>query len=328
MQRSTSTKMSERTGLVIQRVPLYCRSPQTITYRLDVTVAGRMSPKVVEEWSALVADVKGLRTTFLVSLGEDLTALRSVKLPRNMLIERPGHCLDGSQYRIGEKVYTLGWEALYKESSATPGKLAPTLSVLINLLSCLRRDADLSEVVDVIKSDPVVQYNLVHYLDRAHLGFDYKFKTFEQAVMVMGYRTLERWLATFLLWSNVKHYMPELCRLALTRGRQMELITQRQGLGENTCGLAYITGVFSALPGILGIPLEAALKPLSPDDIIVTTLTDRAGPLAASLQHVQATEGGPAKAVVQHLQEIGVPVREANHVMVQSMLFAERQVTQ
>ncbi|MFB0936403.1 MAG: HDOD domain-containing protein, partial [Propionivibrio sp.] len=212
--------------------------------------------------------------------------------------------------------------------SVTPGKVAPTLAVLINLLSCLRRDADLKEVVGAIKSDPVVQYNLVRYLDRAHLGFDYKFTTFEQAVMVVGYRTLEKWLATFLLWSNVKHFMPELCLLALTRGRQMELVTQRQGMDETTCGLAYITGVFSALPGILGIPLEAALKPLRPDDIIVTTLTERAGPLAPSLHYALATEGGPAKVLAQNLQQVGVSARDANHVMVESMLFAERQVTQ
>lgn len=328
MQARTSTKTSEKNTLVIQRVPFYCRSTQAVMYRLDLAVSGRMSTKVVEEWSALVDDVEGLRSTFLVRLNDELEALRSVELPCNMRFERPDHYLDGNLYRNGENVFMVGWEILYQESSATPGKVSPTLAVLINLLSCLRRDADLKEVVGAIKSDPVVQYNLVRYLDRAHLGFDYKFTTFDQAVMVLGYRTLEKWLATFLLWSNVKHYMPELCRLALTRGRQMELVTLRQGRDEVESGLAYITGVFSALPGILGIPLEAALKPFHPDDIIVTTLQEHAGPLAASLRYVQATEGGPAKSLVKNMQEIGISAREANHAMVESMRFAERQVTQ
>ena len=327
MPKKMSTKNSEKNGLIVQRVPLYCRSTQSVMYRLDVSVSGRMSPSVLEEWSALADDLKRLRTTFLVSLEEGLEALQSVELPRNMLPEQADCYLDGNVYRSGEHVFVLGWDVLYQESSATPGKIAPTLAVLINLLSCLRRDADLKEVVGAIKSDPVVQYNLVRYLDRAHLGFDYKFTTFDQAVMVLGYRTLEKWLATVLLWSNVKHYMPELCRLALTRGRHMELVTQRQGMDEDTHGLAYITGVFSALPGILGIPLEVALKPLHPGDIIVTTLKERTGPLAASLHYVQATEGGPAKALVKNLQELGVSAREANHAMIQSMLFAERQVT-
>ena len=297
-------------------------------YRLDVSVSGRMSSSVVEQWSALVDDLRHLRTTFLVRLEDGLEALRSVELPRNIQPERADCYLDGNLYRNGENVFVLGWEVLYQESSATPGKVAPTLAVLINLLSCLRRDADLKEVVGAIKSDPVVQYNLVRYLDRAHLGFDYKFTTFDQAVMVLGYRTLEKWLSTFLLWSSVKHYMPELCRLALTRGRQMELVAQLQAMDEVTCGLAYITGVFSALPGIVGVPLETALKPFHPEDLVVTTLKERDGPLIASLQYVLATEGGPAKVQVENRKRIGVSAREANHAMVESMRFAEQQVTQ
>ncbi|MFB0936404.1 MAG: hypothetical protein QMB52_11590, partial [Propionivibrio sp.] len=117
MQRHISTKKSEKEGLFVQRTPLYCRSNQNVMYRLDVSVAGRISPKLVDEWSVLVQDLKRLRTPFLIGLDNGLEVFRSVELPSKMQFERPDHALDGNLYRIGEHVFVLGWEALYQESS-------------------------------------------------------------------------------------------------------------------------------------------------------------------------------------------------------------------
>lgn len=329
MNCKSSNGKIEMSGIVVQRVPLYCRSTQSVMYRLDVVVLGGMMTKCVEEWSTLVDGLKRLRTTFLVWFegGASLDLLRSVELPRNMQLEPTGCWLGDGLYRIHDNFLVQGWEVLYEEGPPAPGKVPPNLTMLIHLLSCLRRDADLKDVVDAIKSDPIVQYNLLRYLTRSHLRFDYKFSTFEQAVMVLGYRTLEKWLSTFLVWSSVGHYTPELARVALTRGRQMELLAHEQGMEKDMLEIAYVTGVFSALPLILGVPLEAVLRPFSANDVIVNALTERDGPLAPLVDYVRSTEGGPVSKVVQNLQEIGLSTREANQTLVDSMHFAEQQVT-
>ena len=310
-------------GLVVQRVPMFSQSTQSVMYRLDLTLEGSISLGVETDWLLLVGMLRKVRTPFLVRLNDDLQELRSVPLPLNVQFERK-QLYVGNQYRVGDELFTSGWEVLFQSPRVLPDKVSPMLQVLISLLTCLRRDADLKEVVDAIKIDPVVQYDLVRYLGRAHLGFDYKFTTFEQAVMMMGYRALERWLSTYLLWAYVRHSMPELCSLALTRGRQMELMAQQQAQDETACSTAYITGVFSVVPAIVGVSMEEALRPFDPSDLVVKTLVENTGPLAKTYESVLLAESGLPTKLVQCLRQIDVSLKEAAIAIVESLLFAQQ----
>ena len=314
---------------VIGKDPLFSADQKEIAYRLRVYSSGTHEiQEFAEEFYSIASELEKVNKQFLFRfVDEDSLSIYERcdrnRLPPNIHIYHPDHCLGAHEYAFNQTQYVGGWREFFARFVKPRPTLSPTEATLIRTIACLRRNADLPEVVDAIKADPAVQYNLVRHLNMAHVAFEHKFRNFEQAVMVLGYRNLERWLSTYLIWSSVSYGMPELFRVALARAKQMEFLAGQQGLSETMAGIAYISGVFSVIPKILGVPLETAIAPLPRDDVLTQTLLGKNSPLATSMKLVNATEEGSQEDLFKHLRLMKIHASDANMAMVRGITFAE-----
>jgi len=279
----------------------------------------------VEELYAVADTLGKINRTFLVQFAgvQSLDGLEKIILPDNVSVLENQSDADTSVLYKGER-YNVGWESLGSCPVQKKRRLPPTEATVIKILGLLTRNADVSDVAAAMKADPALQYNLLKYLNSAKITLAAfgGFRNFEQAIMLLGYRQFSRWLSMFLLHSSVEPAVPELYRIAVTRGRQMELLAGYSGIPKNERDSVFITGAFSMVDRILGVTMETVLAPLALDQSVTDALLLGEGRYAPLLQFAQACENGTECEMYERLEQLGISARDANVAMVQGMQYA------
>lgn len=217
-----------------------------------------------------------------------------------------------------------GWERSREHRVGSRRELPPLEATVIRLLGLLTRNADVADVTEIIKRDPALKYNLLRYLNSARVCLTAYggFKSFEQAIMLLGYRQLTRWLSMYLLHSTIAEGLPELYLTAVTRGRQMELLGKLSGVPEAESDRIFITGAFSLVDRMLGVPIESVLNELGLDGPIRDALLEGRGAYMPFLRFALASENGTECELYEQLAELGISARAANSAMVEGMHYA------
>jgi len=114
-------------------------------------------------------------------------------------------------------------------------------------------------------------------------------QTIRQAISLMGYAPLYRWLTLLLAGASESGYSPVLMETAVVRGRLTELLGLHalpKAEGENL----FVAGMFSLLDRLLGLPMQEVLEtiPLPPE--VVRALMRREGMYGPYLALAEACE--------------------------------------
>ncbi len=166
---------------------------------------------------------------------------------------------------------------------------------LLALLGMLARDADSRELEILLKQDPALAYQLLKLVNSAAFALSHPIHNFAQAINVLGRRQLQRWLQLLLYARQQSDGAANaLLPLAAVRALQMELLCKLGGGDRDAQDMAYVTGVFSLLDVLLGMPMADIVGALSLDLDVVMALLDRAGPLGQMLALVEAPAPDPA----------------------------------
>lgn len=159
---------------------------------------------------------------------------------------------------------------------------------LLALLGLLARDADSRELEILMKQDPALSYHLLKVVNSAAFAPNTPIHSFGQAINVLGRRQLQRWLQ-LLLYARQQDDggANPLLPLAAVRAAQMEALVKLRGGDRDQQDMAFVTGVFSLLDILLGMPMTEIVGALSLDLDVVMALLDRAGPLGELLKVVE-----------------------------------------
>lgn len=198
-----------------------------------------------------------------------------------------------------------------------------TRTTVIELLNRTRENADIRVLEGIIRRDPLLTFRLLRYINSPGVGMTAKISSIAQALMVLGYDQLYRWL-TLLLFSRAgrgKHGGAFVTN-ALARGRLAELLGQDK-LSRPTRDSLFITGVFSMLDILLGVPLPQALESIHLSAEVEAALLRREGPLAPYLELALASEQGWHERVVEIAQSCGIDAVTVNAAHVASLIWAE-----
>jgi EAL and modified HD-GYP domain-containing signal transduction protein len=168
---------------------------------------------------------------------------------------------------------------------------SPSYSNIINLLNLVRSEADINEIEDALKVDPVISYRLMTKINSAGMGFPREVRSLRQAITIFGYHGLYRWLAMLLVTGDPQNGKSIIGRMAIVRGRLLELIGKSPGDSKRGDDL-FVVGSFSLLDNILGEPLEKLLNDLSITYVMRQALLSRDGPYGLYLLLVEALELG------------------------------------
>ena len=160
---------------------------------------------------------------------------------------------------------------------------------LIKLLNMVVREAEVTEVEELLKREPGLAYKLLRYINSAGFGLRVEITSFRHAVMTVGLKRLFRWTALLIASTPAGNIAPAVGTLAIVRGRMMELMALRR-LPPVEADMAFVTGMFSMLDTLLGMPLEDALALVTLPPSVTDALLEGNGVFACYLNTARACE--------------------------------------
>jgi EAL and modified HD-GYP domain-containing signal transduction protein len=159
-------------------------------------------------------------------------------------------------------------------------KLDSSKVVIMQILALLVKDVDNREIVAFIKKDVGLSLTLLRLVNTPVYGFLRHIDSLGQALFVLGRRQLKRWLQ-ILLYANTQkagHALSPLVLLAATRGKMLELLTERVHPGRRKASeTAFTVGIMSLIDALFGMPMDAVLKETKVSQEIRDALENRTG---------------------------------------------------
>jgi EAL and modified HD-GYP domain-containing signal transduction protein len=175
-----------------------------------------------------------------------------------------------------------------RPSTDTKG-LNPAQTIIMQLMQMVRQNADIAQLEAVLKRDATLSYKLLRFINSAGFGAGREVQSLRQALTLLGYTPLYRWLTLLLATASTSGYSPVLLETAVVRGRLAELLAQA-ALGKSEAENVFVAGMFSLLDRLLGIPMKEVLDNIQLSDDVVAALLTRGGKYGPYLALAEACE--------------------------------------
>ena len=184
-------------------------------------------------------------------------------------------------------------------------KLGHSQLALMRLMGLVLEDAETGQLEAVFKQEPGLTVNLMRLTNSVATGCRVRVTSLRHAITVLGRRQLQRWLQ-LLLYTNPsgKGGSSPLMMLAASRGRLMELLAGRLDGKGDLGDQAFMTGILSLMPALMGIPMEEILKGINLAPAMQRALETAEGTLGALLTLAQALESGDGVSCHEQLAKL------------------------
>lgn len=197
----------------------------------------------------------------------------------------------------------------------------PAQARVVELLNMVRRNAEFSVIESALKRDVGLSVRLLRYINSVGFGLSVQLRSTQQALTLLGYRQLYRWLSLLLLTADGKAPNAVLARTALARGRLTEMLGQERLSGHERDNL-FIVGLFSLIDAILGVPMSKAIDTLGLPDNIREALLFRKGMYGTYLDLAEACEYGNWRQLDKLAQKIGLTAQQVNEAHLRAIGWA------
>ena len=184
---------------------------------------------------------------------------------------------------------------------------------------------DILKIEGVLKCDPALSYKLLRFINSAGFGSGREIQSLRQAISLLGYAPLYRWLTLLLATASTSGYSPVLMETAVVRGRLAELLGARflpKGEGENL----FVAGMFSLLDRLLGLPMKEVLDTILLPDEVVRALLTRGGMYGPYLALAEACELN-SHLVASLAKSLGISPLEVNKAHLSALAWAQNVTT-
>lgn len=211
---------------------------------------------------------------------------------------------------------------------ATPpkpvGTQAASRALALQLVQLVSADADTHEIEALLRQDPTLSYHLLRLVNSLGMGTGRRVTSFSQAILILGRSQLRRWLNLMLFSSREGDQRSAmlLARVAL-RARAMELLSKATGDDKQHQEQAFMTGMFSLLGALFGMPLEQVLQPLTISEAVRQALLAHEGELGRLLCVVEAAERGGYDCLRDCLAALQVEPATFNRILVDACLWMQ-----
>ncbi len=189
-------------------------------------------------------------------------------------------------------------------------QIEPTKMSLLQLLTLVMRDGEIEGIEQVLKRQPGLSYNLLRMVNSVAAELPHKIGSIRQAVMVLGYRQLQRWLQLLLYATSptggCASNTNALMQTAAVRGRLMELLAiLDRPHDKNYQDRAFMIGIMSLLDALFGTDIEHIVDKLEIPEEIIQALLHREGRLGWQLQLIEASERGDTELTNNTMKKLG-----------------------
>jgi len=165
----------------------------------------------------------------------------------------------------------------------------PAQTIILQLMQMVQKNEDIPKIEALLKRDPALSYKLLRFINSAGFGVGREIQSLRQAISMLGYSSMYRWLTLLLATASSSGYSPVLMETAVVRGRLTELLGMKaleRGEGEHL----FVAGMFSLLDRLLGLPMQEVLDTIQLPEQVTAALLDRGGPYGPYLALAEACE--------------------------------------
>jgi EAL and modified HD-GYP domain-containing signal transduction protein len=194
-----------------------------------------------------------------------------------------------------ERCIALGFEGFQGDFLQHPqtfrAKQVPSnkLSTLRLVASLQNENYAIAEVERLLSQDISMSYHVLRCINSSYYNLSRKVDSIRQAIVILGLENL-RQLCTLLCLQGLDDRPPSLFVHALTRARLCEQLG-RMG-GAKDAGPFFMTGLFSLLNALVGLPTEKIVEELPLAPAISAALVTGEGDLGSALRCTRAYERG------------------------------------
>jgi c-di-GMP-related signal transduction protein len=204
----------------------------------------------------------------------------------------------------------------------TPVKgMNPAQTIILQLMQMVQNNEDIPKIEGALKRDPALSYKLLRFINSAGFGAGREIASLRQAITMLGYAPLYRWLTLLLATASTSGYSPVLMETAVVRGRLAELLglaALGRGEGENL----FVCGMFSLLDRLLGLPMKEVLETIVLSDEVVRALLTRGGMYGPYLALAEACELN-SNLVASLAASLGISPEQVNQAHLSALAWAQ-----
>ena len=188
----------------------------------------------------------------------------------------------------------------------------------LRLLTELSRDeASVTEVERIVSQDMSMSYRVLRCINSSFYNLPRKVDSIRQAIVILGLDPL-RQLCALVALQGFDDRPPSLIVVAMARARMCEQLGRLAGAKDT--GPYFITGLFSMLNVLTGVPVAKLVEDLPLAKPIEQALLKEEGELGAALHCVRAYERGRWKEVSFH----GLQLEVMRAAYVDAVFWAEQ----
>jgi EAL and modified HD-GYP domain-containing signal transduction protein len=221
----------------------------------------------------------------------------------------------------------LGLDAFVGKLHLTPRPgnavkgMNPGQTIILQLMQMVQNNEDVPKIEAVLKRDPALIYKLLRFINSAGFGAGRDIQSLRQAIAMLGYAPLYRWLVLLLATASSSGYSPVLMETAVVRARLCELLgltTLPRGEGENL----FVAGMFSLLDRLLGLPMAEVLDTIQLPAEVVSALLGREGKYGPYLALAEACELD-SDLVASLAASLGISPHDVNKAHLSALAWAQ-----
>lgn len=225
----------------------------------------------------------------------------------------------------------LGLDAFVGKLHLTPRPgnpvkgLNPAQTIILQLMQMVKQNADIKQLENTLKRDAALSYKLLRFINSASFSLGCEVQSLRQALALLGYAPLYRWLTLLLATASTSGYSPVLMETAVVRGRLAELLGFA-ALGKSEAENLFVAGMFSLLDRLLGLPMKEVLDTIQlPSDVVEALLT-RGGVYGPYLALAEACELNSAL-VSSLAASLGLSPLDVNKAHLSALAWAQSVAT-
>ena len=221
----------------------------------------------------------------------------------------------------------LGLDAFVGKLHLTPRPgapvkgMSPAQTIILQLMQMVQKNEGIPQIEGVLKRDPALSYKMLRFINSAGFGAQREIQSLRQAITMMGYAPMYRWLTLLLASASTSGYSPVLMETAVVRGRLAELLGQK-GLGRGEGENLFVAGMFSLLDRLLGLPMQEVLATIQLPGEVVEALLTRGGKYGPYLALAEACELNTSL-VVSLAETLRIAPIDVNKAHLQALAWAQ-----
>jgi len=193
-------------------------------------------------------------------------------------------------------------------------------------LNMIRSGAEFNAIAESLRTDPILTFKLLRYINSPGIGLQQKVNEIQQALLIMGRDRFYRWLSLLLFDFNQPGYREHILQeQALTRARFMELLAGKGNLPAASDQL-FITGLFSLMDIMIGLPISNVLKQVSLPEAATAALKGETGTMLDALTLVIAVESANADEMDAAAAHCGLDAAIVSSLMIEALAWSQQVV--